>query len=284
MNEPTHTEQVTEDAVRRDRLTAAFTTTVMHVGMVVGVIVGRWDAGGSVVGVLLDSLVAYVLWLGVYLHLRPRGGTKEVMAKTFVGLSLGVWGFIAMFKAVTVKDASILAITWGILEGASHIGDIDGDAAGILLLILAVVLLVASLFFLGQILVGMSPVDVGFLGVSVLVLRGIQVARYLARHRNSTVSDKITDAEDHLSELCLHVFAKGWTGALIMYFFVELEVPLIWVYLGWSWAYDVFLRNWLWSRLGARVKSKVLARAASRHSERQQRPVGKASRRRNQPA
>jgi hypothetical protein len=284
MNEPTHTEHVTEDAVRRDRLTAALTTTIMHVGMVVGVVLGRWDAGASVVGVLLDSLVAYVLWLGVYLYLRPRGGTKEVMAKTFVGLSLGVWGFIAMFKAVTVKDASILAVTWGILEGASHLGDIDGDAAGILLVILAAVLLIASLFFLGQILVGMSPVDVAFLGVSVVVLRGIQVARYLARHRDSTVSDKITDAEDHLSELCLHVFAKGWTGALIMYFFVELEVPLIWVYLGWSWAYDVFLRDWLWGRLGGRVKSKVLARAASRHSERQQRPVGKARRRSNQPA
>ena len=277
MSEPAHADQVADDAVWRDRLTAAMTTTVMHVGMVVGVVVGRWDAGGSVVGVLLDSLVAYVLWLGVYLHLRPQGGTKEVMAKTFVGLSLGVWGFIAMFKAVTVKDASILAITWGILEGASDIGSIDGDAAGILLLI-------ASLFFLGQILVGMSPIDVGVLGVSVLVLRGIQVARYVARHSNSSVSDKITDAEDHLSELCLHVFAKGWTGALIMYFFVELEVPLIWVYLGWSWAYDVFLRDWLWGKLGGRVKSKVLARAASRQPERQQRPPGRARRRRNQPA
>ena len=157
-------------------------------------------------------------------------------------------------------------------------------AAGILLLILAVVLLIASLFFLGQILVGMSPVDVGVLGVSVVVVRGIQVARYLARHKNSSVSDKITDAEDHLSELCLHVFAKGWTGALIMYFFVELEVPLIWVYLGWSWAYDVVLRAWLWSRLSGRVKSKVLARVASRQPERQQRPPGRARRRRNQPA
>ena len=284
MSEPAHADQVADDAVWRDRLTAAMTTTVMHVGMVVGVVVGRWDAGASVVGVLLDSLVAYVLWLGVYLHLRPQGGTKEVMAKTFVGLSLGVWGFIAMFKAVTVKDASILAITWGILEGASDIGSIDGDAAGILLLILAVVLLIASLFFLGQILVGMSPIDVGVLGVSVLVLRGIQVARYVARHSNSSVSDKITDAEDHLSELCLHVFAKGWTGALIMYFFVELEVPLIWVYLGWSWAYDVFWRDWLWGKLGGRVKSKVLARAASRQPERQQRPPGQARRRRNQPA
>jgi len=265
-------EEPVVDAVRRDRITAAIATTLMHVGMVTGVIFGRWDAGGSVVGVLLDSLVAYVLWLGVYLHLRPKGGTKEVVAKTFVGLSLGVWGFIAMFKAVTVKDASILAVTWGILEGASNIGGIDGDAAGILLLILAVVLLIASLFFLGQILVGMSPVDVGFLGASVLVLRGIQVARYLARHKDSTTSEKIIDAEDHLSELCLHVFAKGWTGALIMIVFVEFEVPLIGVYLGWSWAYDVFLRDWLWRRLGGRVKSKVLARAASRQTERQQRP------------
>lgn len=284
MNEATHTEQSAEDAVRRDRLTAALTTTIMHVGMVVGVIWGRWDAGASVVGVLLDSLVAYVLWLGVYLHLRPMGGTREVMATTFVGLSLGVWGFIAMFKAVTIKDASILAVTWGIIEGASNLGGIDGEAGGILLLILAVVLLIASLFFLGKILVGMSPVDVGFLGVSVLVLRGIQVARYLARHKHSTVSDKITDAEDHLSELCLHVFAKGWTGALIMFFFVELDVPLIWVYLGWSWAYDVVLRDWLWRRLGGRVKSKVLARTASRQPEREQRPPGKARRRRNQPA
>jgi hypothetical protein len=283
-DEATYTEHGNDDAVRRDRLTAAITTTVMHVGMVVGVVFGRWDAGASVVGVLLDSLVAYVLWLGVYLRLRPQGGTTEVVAKTFIGLSLGVWGFIAMFKAVTVKDASILAITWGILEGASDIGSIDGDAAGILLLILAVVLLIASLFFLGQILVGMSPVDVGFLGVSVVVLRGIQVARYVARHQNSSVSDKITDAEDHLSELCLHVFAKGWTGALIMYVFVELDVPLIWVYLAWSWTYDVFLRTWLWGQLGGRVKSKVLARAASRQTERQQRPPGRASRRRNQPA
>lgn len=272
MNESEEAAQLAEDAVRRDRVTAAIATTLVHVGMVAGVVFGRWDAGGSVVGVLLDSLVAYVLWLGVYLHLRPKGGTKEVMAKTFVGLSLGVWGFIAMFKAVTLKDASILAVTWGILEGASNIGSIDGDGAAILLVILAVVLLVASLFFLGQILVGMSPVDVGFLGASVLVLRGIQVARYLARHTDSSVSEKIIDAEDHLSELCLHVFAKGWTGALIMIVFVELEVPLIWVYLAWSWAYDVFLRDWLWRRLGGRVKSKVLARAASRQTRRQQRP------------
>jgi len=288
MNQASETEHSAEhsarDAVRRDRLTAAVTTTVMHVGMVLGVMFGRWDAGASVVGVLLDSLVAYVLWLGVYLRLRPQGGTREVVAKTFVGLSLGVWGFIAMFKAVTIKDASILAVTWGIIEGASNLGGIDGDAAGILLLILAVVLLVASLFFLGQILVGMSPVDVGILGASVVVLRGIQVVRYLARHRDSTVSEKIGDAEDHLSELCLHVFAKGWTGALIMYFFVGFEVPLIGVYLAWSWAYDVLLRDWLWRRLGGRVKSKVLARTASRQPERQQRPPGKARRRRNQPA
>ncbi len=284
MNEHTHTEHIAEDVVRRDRLTAAVTTTVMHVGMVVGVVFNRWDAGASVVGVLLDSLVAWVVWLGVYLHLRPTSGTKEVMAKTFVGLSLGVWGFIAMFKAVTVEDVSLLAVTWGILEGASNLGGIDGEAGGILLVILAVVLLIASLFFLGQILVDMSPVDVGFLSASVVVLRGIQVARYLARHKHGTVSEKIIDAEDHLSELCLHVFTKGWTGALIMGLFVELEVPLIWVYLAWSWAYDVFLREWLWSRLGGRVKSKLLARAASRQTERQQRPRGRARGRSNKPA
>ncbi len=249
-------------------------TTLVHAAMVAGVLLGRWEAGGSVIGVLLDSLVAYTLWLAVYIRLRPSGGgVKEVVAKTFVGLSLGIWGVIAMFRAITLRDATLLAVNYGILEVLGNMGGaFDNDLGGVLLVILAAVLLVASLFFLGQILVTMSAVDLGWLGASVLVMRLIEVGRYLARHRTSTFTEKVDDAEDHLAELCLHVFAKGWTGAVIMFFFVDVQVQLIWVYLGWSWAYDVVLRRWLWRRLGTDVKARVLARVVSRQHERQPRP------------
>lgn len=254
-------------------VTAAVTATLIHGATAGGLLLGRWDAGESLVGILLDSLVAYALWLIVYLRLRPSGaGVREVLAKTFVGLSLGVWGFIAMFRAITLRDTALLAINFGMLEVLGNIGDaLDNELGAVLIVIVAAVLLLASLYFLGKIVVLMSIADLAFLGGSIALLRVIELLRYLRRHASSSFTDKVSDAEDHLSELCLHVFVKGWAGALLMYALVDTNLSLVWVYLAWSYGYDLLLRRWLWHSLGAGVKHKVLARAASRHNERQPR-------------
>lgn len=248
---------------------SAVTATIVHAVMLAGVLSGRFDAGASVVGVLLDSLFAYALWLIVYLRLRPSGkGVNEVLAKTFVGLSLGVWGFIAMHRALTVKDFSILAINASILEAAGSLGNVDGDAAGVIIVVVAAVLLIASLYFLGKVVVVMSLSQLAWLGGSIFLFRALEVGRYVARHRDTSFSERVGDAEDHLAELCLHVFAKGWIGALFLSFFAASDVDLLKVYLGWSFAYDVVARRVLWTKLGGGVKAKVLARAASRQTER----------------
>ncbi len=247
----------------------ALTAVIVHGVMVAGLAAGKFDAGASVVGILLDSLFAYALWLVVYLRLRPSGkGVNEVLAKTFVGLSLGVWGFIAMHRALTVKDFSILAVNASILEVAGNLGNVDGDGAAIVIVVVAAILLIASLYFLGKVVVVMSLSQLSWLGGSILLFRAVEVGRYVARHRDTAFSDKVGDAEDHLAELCLHVFAKGWVGAIFLSFFAAVDVDLLAVYLGWSFVYDVVARRFLWAKLGGGVKAKVLARAASRLDER----------------
>ena len=228
---------------RSSAFTEGITAAAVHSLMLAGLLMGRWNAGATVVGVLLDSLVAYALWLYVYLRLRPVEGVKEVLAKTFIGLSLGVWGFIGMFRAISLKDSALLAVTTAVLQGAGSLGDIDGDGAVIVLLIIAVLLFIASLYFLGKILITMAPADLCWLGLGVAVFRVIEVWRAVRRLRSATFSDKVTDAEERLSELCLHVFVKGWFGAIAMSLFVGVSFDLVWVYLAWSFVYDAVLRR-----------------------------------------
>jgi hypothetical protein len=253
------------DTAQRDRIAAVITAVIVHAAMGAGVLLGRFDGGAAMLGVLLDSLVAYVAWLFLYLRLRPEGkGVRELVAKTFVGLSLGVWGFIAMFRAITLRDTVLLSANGAILEGLSGLSGVDGDGAAIILVILAIALMIASLYFLGKIMVAMSPVDVAWVGVGVVVIRVFELARYVMRHRDTAHTEKLEDAEDHLSELCLHVFVKGWFGALLMTILVDVPFALVWIYLAWSCLYDVLLRAWLWRKFGERVRTKVVARVASR--------------------
>lgn len=250
---------------RRDRFAAVITAVVVHAAMAAGLALGRFDGGATVLGVLLDSLVAFIAWLFLYLRLRPEGkASRELVAKTFVGLSLGVWGFIAMFRAITMRDTALLLANVSVLEGLGGIGNVDGEGAAILLVLLAIALMIASLYFLGKIMVEMSPVDLAWLGVGVVVIRVFELVRYVMRHRATTHAEKMADAEDHLSELCLHVFVKGWVGALLMTFLVWVPFSLVWIYLAWSCLYDVLLRAWLWRKFGERVRTKVIARVASR--------------------
>jgi hypothetical protein len=253
----------------RDRIASVLTALLVHGTMAAGFAFGVWDAGASVVGVLLDSLVAYALWLAVYLRLRPpQDGRNEVLIKTFIGLSFGVWGFIGMFRAITLKDTAFLAINAAVLEGLGSIGD-AGDGAVVILVIVAAVLLIASLFFLGKILIGMAVLDLVWIAAGVAVFRIGEIARYVKRHADSTKEEKVEDAEDHLAELCLHVFVKGWAGAIIMFFLVGLSFELLWVYLAWSFLHDVVVRPLLWNKVGGGVKRKVLARKATRVHDRE---------------
>jgi hypothetical protein len=251
--------------VRRDRAAALITAVVVHAAMGAGFLLGRFDGGATVLGVLLDSLVAYVAWLIIYLRLRPDGkAARELVAKTFVGLSFGVWGFIAMFRAITLRDTVLLSANAAMLDGLSGLSGIDGDGAAIILVLIAIALLIASLYFLGKIMVEMSPVDLAWVGVGVVIIRVFELVRYVMRHRDTSRTEKLEDAEDHLTELCLHVFVKGWFGALLMTLLVDVPFALAWVYLAWSCLYDVLLRAWLWRKFGARVRAKVVARVASR--------------------
>ncbi len=250
-------------------------SSFIHGSMAAGFVFGRWEGGQTLLGILLDSLIAYVLWLFIYVRLRPVGrGVLEVMAKTFVGLSCGVWGFIGMFRAITAHDASLLAANVAIFEVIGNLGDaLDNDVGAVIVVIIAAALLVASLYFLAKMLVVTPWTNVAGLVGSIVVMRLVQVVRYWRRHRENSFTEKVNDAEDHLSELCLDVFVKGWGGALIMYMLVDVDLSLTWIYLVWSYAHDLLLRRWLWGWLGQRIKKNVLARRASRLPDREARPV-----------
>ena len=91
--------------------------TGVHGLMVAGLVAGFWDAGVCIVGILLDSLAAYGLWLAVYLKRRPAGtGDLRMLAKSFIGISFGVWGFIAMFRAITLRDTAFFATSFALLK------------------------------------------------------------------------------------------------------------------------------------------------------------------------
>lgn len=251
--------------VHRDRVAAVVTALVIHGAMAAGLYAGRFGGGATVLGIALDSLVAYVAWLALYLRLRPdRKGVRELLVKTFVGLSLGVWGYIAMFRAISFKDTVLLSANAAVLEGLGSVGNIDGDGAAVIIVIVAIALMIASLYFLGKIMVELPPTEVGWVVAGVVVIRIYELARYVMRHRDTSKDEKLDDAEDHLAELCLHVFVKGWFGALLMTFLVDAPFALAWFYLAWSCLYDVLLRAWLWRKFGNGIRTKVIARVASR--------------------
>src|SRR5258706_7663434 len=125
---------------------AAITASLVHGVMVAGLLAGFWDAGVCIVGILLDSLAAYGLWLTLYLRRRPVGsGDFRMLAKSFIGLSLGVWGFIAIFRSITLRDTSIIAASFAFLkyldlgDVLQVVGQADSleDAALMLLLLVA---------------------------------------------------------------------------------------------------------------------------------------------------
>jgi hypothetical protein len=236
----------------RSWLGDAVSASLVHGTMVAGLLLGFWDASACVVGILLDNLFAYVVWLFVYLRLRP-GYTRETLTKTFVGLSLGIWGYIAMFRAITLSDTAFLAMNFAVLKHVDVLGNLadvagglDGDAIAVVFVILAAILLLVSLYFLGEIMLAMPVADLSLIAASVALLRFVDVVYYQRRHSASIDDEKIDDAEKQLSELCLHVFVKGWVGALMMYLFTGTGWSMVWIYLGWSYAYDLLLRPLLW--------------------------------------
>jgi hypothetical protein len=240
-------------------LAAAFMATLVHGLMAAGLWSGFWDAGVCIVGILLDSLAAYGLWLAVYLKRRPAGrGDFRMLAKSFIGLSLGVWGFVAMFRAITIRDVGFLSTSFAflkyldlgdVLNLAGNVGDEDGLL--LLLLLLAAWLLLVALFFLAQILFSMPGGQVASLLMCVVALRAAEM--FNIRQGQGAEVDQAALAETNLAELCLHVFVKGWFGALLMYLIVFSELPMGWVYLGWSYLHDLVLRPWVWRGFGARV-------------------------------
>src|SRR5262245_5329811 len=166
-------------------LAGAVMATIIHGVMVAGLVSGFWDAGVCIVGIVLDSLAAYGLWLTLYLKRRQRGTDDfRMLAKSFIGVSLGVWGFIAMFRSITLRDTAFIASSFSflkyidlgdVLEG---LGGFDEDAMLVLLLIVAVILLLVALFFLAQILIAMPAGDVVSILAVVVGLRVVELFNY----------------------------------------------------------------------------------------------------------
>jgi len=236
--------------------------TVVHGVMVGGLVAGVWDAGACIVGILLDSLAAYCIWLTIYLRRRgldPRNSYN--VARSFIGLSLGVWGFIAMFRSITLRDVSIIATSFAVLKYIDPeilfelVGGADSidEVVFILVLLLAVWLLLVSLYFLAQILWAMPFGQLAAVVASVAAIRATEVYNW---NRSGAEDDRIALAERNIAELALHVFVKGWLGALLIFLITFSEIHLGWAYLIWSYFHDLVLRPWVWSRYGPRLMAR----------------------------
>lgn len=240
--------------------------TAVHGVMVAGLVSGFWDAGVCIVGIVLDSLAAYGLWLALYLRRRPRGTEDlRMLAKSFIGVSLGVWGFVAMFRSVTLRDTAFIATSFSFLKYVD-LGDVldigfDEDTVLVLLVIVALILLLVSLYFLAQILLAMPAGDVTSIAAVVLALRIVEMFNY--RRAEAADAEKLAEAERNLRELCLHVFVKGWFGAFLMLLIAFTALPMGWSYLAWSYAHDLLLRPWLWQKFGARLAGSRTALTTS---------------------
>jgi hypothetical protein len=233
---------------------------------VAGLLAGIWDAGLCIVGILLDSLAAYALWLALYLKRRPGGaGDYRMLAKSFIGISFGVWGFIAMFRAITIRDTAFFAASFALLKYVDLsdlvdvAGGLDEDSVLFILVLLAAALLLTSLFFLAQILIAMPAGQVASIVACVAALRVVEI--FNDRRSGDEEADKAAVAERNMAELCLHVFVKGWFGALLMYVIAFSTLPMGWAYLVWSYAHDLVLRPWLWRVFGPHVVSTGRAAA-----------------------
>ena len=240
------------------RIAETLMATAVHGVMVAGLLAGFWDAGACIVGILLDSLAAYGLWFALYLRRRPGGSDDfRMLAKSFIGLSFGVWGFIAMFRAITLRDTAFMATSFAVLkyldvgDALDMLGGFDEDGLLLLLVLIAAALLLVSLYFLAQILLAMPGGELASIFLCVAALRIVEVLN--ARRDAADAAQSVAIAERNLAELCLHVFVKGWVGAFVMLVVAGTAWPMAWAYLAWSYAHDLLLRPWLWRKLEPRL-------------------------------
>ncbi len=177
--------------------------------------------------------------------------------KSFVGLSLGVWGFIAMFRSITFRDTALVAASFGLLkyldlgDVLDMAGGMDEDGLLLLLVVVAAALLLVALYFLAEILLSMPGGEVASIVACVVALRIVDVLN--DRRSEAAGAERIEAVQRNLAELSLHVFVKGWVGAFLMLLFALSPLPMAWVYLAWSYAHDLLLREWLWRRLAPRL-------------------------------
>jgi hypothetical protein len=247
-------------------LAQAAIATLVHGVMAVGLYHGAWDAAVCIVGILLDILAVYALWLTMYLR-GPWECDGRFLAKSFIGLSLGVWGFVAMFRSIALHDVAIWGTSFGFLRYLERldlapdlvVNDVPEEMLLVVLVIAAIALALVALYFLAGILWSMPGGEVLSMIAVVAALRAVE---YL-KHRNGSPADRLSLAERNLSELCLHAFVKGWLGALLMLILIESTLPLAWVYLAWSYAHDVFLRQSLWSKVSPSIEGVAPVSARS---------------------
>jgi len=248
----------------RNWLAEALMPTVVHGVMVAGLLSGFWDPGVCIVGILLDGLAAFALWFAV--QAAGRGPwDRRALGMSFIGLSIGVWGFIAMFRAINLQDTAFLAMNFAVLKYLDPsmlevASGLDGDAALVVLVILAAALLLVSLYFLGEILFAMPIGDVASLAACVLVLRIVELLGNYGRIKSDEIEGRI--AQQEMSALGLHLFVKGWVGALLIYLGSFTDLPVVWTYLGWSFAHDLVIRPLLGRMLpGDPIQAPQQARA-----------------------
>jgi hypothetical protein len=115
----------------------------------------------------------------------------------------------------------------------------------------AAVLLLISLYFFAQILWSMPGGEVASLAICVAVLRVVELLN--DRRSGDVGAQRAATAERNLAELCLHVFVKGWVGALVILVVAQTAWPMAWAYLAWSYGHDLLLRPWLWAKFGPRL-------------------------------
>lgn len=267
-------------------LTDGVLAGIVHGLLLLGVLAGRFALPEVLGGIVLNNLLAFVFGTALFWRFS-RYDTKSTLldlAAPFGFSSFGLWGFMGMLSAVNTGSLALLGTNTLLLEGLGELGDMgsdDGEGFVIILLLVAVAMFIASLYFLAKFLLSLGAMAVMMLVAGTLTLQSVQFLRRQLQLRKSTEphSDRHTHLHHDLKALGYNLFLKGWVGAMLFFGFTvvmrsrveaaHLASAQIYFYLGWSWFYDAVLQQIL--------RAKLLEPYMQKGDERKKRKKGLAS-------
>jgi hypothetical protein len=250
------------------RLTEGATTSAVHGLLLLGVLASRFALPDVLGGIVLNNMLAFAFSAVLFWQFRYHDVKTSLwdLAAPFGFSSFGLWGFMGILMAMRTGDLTLLGTNTLLLEGLGDLGnldDIDGEAIVWLLIIVAIVMFAASIYFLVSFLLTLGAVQLMVLVAGTLSLQSVQFLRrrldLQSRAKHGPRVETYNRVHHDLRALGYHLFIKGWVGAMLFYAFTAIMQPRtdgaslatsqIYFYLAWSWLYDAVLQQILRAKL-----------------------------------